>query len=424
MDLTATAPACTCLRRAATGPRDWGLAPQRSERPRDAREAAAALAAIAVAGEKAWVAGSASRLAACPPVPAAAVVVESGGIAGIVAYEPADQTLTVRAGTPLEEVHSLLEPDGLEIPGAHFGLADGTVGGMVATDLADGRRGRAGALRDRLLGMTVAGPDGRVTRSGGRVVKNVAGYDLMRLHAGAHGAFGLIAEVTLRLAPRPEAHAPFERVLDDAVAAAGAAWRIAREAPALGLVGFVSHGTGPGRVVWVHEGDREWVDEGTRWSAAAFGAPLDTDAAEHQAAVEARLRLHALEHVCPGRTNVLVRGSLLPSRLPDLARRLTGLALPAMGGHAQSGAAFARIDLQAPDGRATLGTVTRTIEELGGAWKVAGAWTPDDGPAGADGVIAPWGGIETPWDLYGRLKDAFDPARSLGPLAYAIGRPG
>jgi len=421
VDLTATAPGCACLRRTAASPRDWGLAPSRSERPRDAREAAAALAAIAAAGEKAWIAGSASRLAACPPVPRAAVVVESAGIAGIVAYEPADQTLTVRAGTPLEEVHTLLAGDGLEIPGAHFGLADGTVGGMVATDLADARRGRAGALRDRLLGMTVAGPDGRVTRSGGRVVKNVAGYDLMRLHAGAHGAFGLVAEVTLRLAPRPEAHAPFERVVGDAAAAADAAWRIAREAPALGLVAFVAHGAGEGRLVWVHEGDREWVDEGARWSAQAFGAPRAGDAADHQAPVEARLRLLALEHVCPERANVLVRGSLLPSRLPDLARRLAGLALPSLGGHAGSGAAFARLDLSAPDGRATLGAVTRAIEDLGGAWKVAGAWTPDDGPAGADGVVAPWGGIATPWDLYARLKDAFDPTRALGPPAYAIG---
>ena len=69
------------------------------------------------------------------------------------------------------------------------------------------------------------------------MVKNVAGYDLMRLHAGAHGAFGFITEVTLRLSPRPEAHAPFERAFDDARRAADAAWRIAREAPALGLVG-------------------------------------------------------------------------------------------------------------------------------------------------------------------------------------------
>jgi glycolate oxidase FAD binding subunit len=421
LDLTARAPACGCLGRTAGAPGDWGLVALRSERPRDARAAAAALAAVSAAGEAAWIVGSASRLAACPPVPAAAVVIETSGIRGVVAYEPADQTLTVRAGTPLEEVHALLAGDGLELPGAHFGLADGTVGGMVATDLADARRGRAGALRDRLLGMTVAGPDGKVTRSGGRVVKNVAGYDLMRLHGGAHGAFGLVAEVTLRLAPRPEAHAPFERGLDGVAAAADAAWRIAREAPALGLVGFSTLGGRGARLTWVHEGDREWVAAGARWSTDTFGAAGAGDDPDHHAPVEARLRLLALEHVCPRRNNVLVRGSLLPSRLPELARRLAGLALPALGGHAMTGAAFARIDLGAPDGPVILGAVTQAIEELGGAWKVAGAWTPADGPPGRDGVPAPWGGIATPWDLYARLKDAFDPARALGPAVYAAG---
>lgn len=418
MDLSgpALAPTCSCLSRRTSAPADWGLAATRLERPADAREAAAVLKSAAAAGEATWIAGSASRLAACPPVPRAAVVVATGRMAGIVAYEPQDQTLTVRAGTSLEDVHALLAEDGLELPGAHFGLADGTVGGLVATDLVDARRGRAGAVRDRLLGMTVAGPDGTVTKSGGRVVKNVAGYDLMRLHAGAHGALGLVAEVTLRLAPRPEAHAPFERALDDAPAAAATAWRIAREAPALGLVAFSAVPGAPAWLTWVHEGDHEWIAEGSRWSTAAFGAPRAQDAAEHPGAVEARLRLKALEHVCPERRNVLVRGSLLPSRLPDLVRRLAGLALPMLGGHAMTGAAFARIDLAAADGRATLGAVTRAIEELGGAWKIAGAWTPADGPAGE--AVAPWGGIETPWPLYARLKDAFDPARVLGPAVY------
>jgi glycolate oxidase FAD binding subunit len=271
--------------------------------------------------------------------------------------------------------------------------------------------------------MTVAGPDGAVTKSGGRVVKNVAGYDLMRLHAGAHGAFGLITEVTLRLAPRPEAHAPFERPFADAVGAAEAAWRIAREAPSLGLVGWSAQPGGGGRVTWVHEGDREWIEEGGRWSTAAFGTPGVGDEAAHDGAIEARLRLKALEHVCPERTNVLVPGSLLPSQLPAWARRLAGLALPFVGGHGLTGAAFARLDLDAPDGPATLGAVTRAIEECGGAWRILGDWRGSDGPAPRDGgPAAPWGGIETPWLLYGRLKDAFDPGRLLGPAIYA-GRP-
>ncbi len=409
MDLT-SAPSCGCLARTVSKPSTWGLSPLRVERPVEAKHAAAALAAAQAAGEETWITGTSSRLGAAPPVPAAAVVIETAGLAGIVAYERDDQTLTVRAGTRLEEVHALLAEEGLELAGAHFGLADGTVGGLVATDLADARRGRVGALRDRILGMTVATADGRVTKSGGRVVKNVAGYDLMRLHAGAHGAFGFITEVTLRLSPRPEAHAPFERAFDDARRAADEAWRIAREAPALGLVAWTARPGEPALVAWVHEGDREQVEDGARWSAAAHGEPHPGDAPDHQAPVTARLRMNALEHVCPERTNLLVRASLLPSRIPALAHRLEGLGLPFLGAFAMQGAAFARIDRASVDGAATVGAVTRAIEDLGGAWRIQGAWTAADGPA--------WGGFAVPHDLYARLKAVFDPAGVLGPALF------
>ena len=119
--------------------------------------------------------------------------------------------LTVKGGTPLEEIHALLATRGLELPASHFGLSSGTIGGAIASDLADARRGRHGPLRDRILGMEIATTDGRVSRSGGRVVKNVSGYAVGRLVAGSYGALALVTEVTLRLAPQPEAHAAFER---------------------------------------------------------------------------------------------------------------------------------------------------------------------------------------------------------------------
>ncbi len=409
MDLT-SAPPCGCLGRTVSRPATWGLTPLRVERPVEAKHAADALARAAAAGEATWIVGSASRLGACPPVPREAVVVETAGLSGIVEYEPADQTITVRAGTRLEELHATLAEDGLELPGAHFGLADGTIGGMLATDLGDARRGRVGALRDRILGLRVATPDGRVTKSGGRVVKNVAGYDLMRLHAGAHGAFGFILEATLRLAPRPEAHAPFERGFDGVRRAADEAGRVAREAPALGLVAWTARPGEPAVVAWVHEGDLEQVDAGALWSGKVHGGPHPTDSADHQAPVAARLRMNALEHVCPERSNLLVRASLLPSRLPDFARRLEGLALPFLGAFVLQGTAFARVDRAAVDGAATLGAVTRAVEDLGGAWRVQGAWSDADGP--------PWGGFDVPHALYARLKAAFDPAGVLGPTVY------
>lgn len=408
----AIVPACGCLTRPHTGSRDWGLSPLRTERPTDAGETARLLAACAWAGESVWPVGTASRLAALPPVPDEAVVLQTSGLSGIVAFEPADLTLTVRAGTLLEEIHSTLDERGLEIPAGHFGLAGGTVGGAIATDLADARRGAFGPLRDRILGMQIATTDGRVSRSGGRVVKNVTGYDVGRLMAGSCGALAVITEVTLRLAPRPESHAPFERTYVDPVAAATEGLRVAREAPALGLLAVVVAGRSV-RLLWVHEGDRDWVDAGTRWSTGFFGGARDHDSAEHPTPVEGRLLLNALEHVCPARGNLLVRGNVRPSRLPALLGALRARGAPFLGAHLLAGAILVRIDV----GSGLLAGITTEIERAGGTWRVQGAWTPADGPGRGE---APWGGIETPWPLYSRLKAAFDPARVLGPSVFAL----
>ncbi|MEP7028262.1 MAG: FAD-binding protein, partial [Candidatus Eisenbacteria bacterium] len=341
MDLTPALapPACGCLKRMAAGPADWGFVPTCTETPRTAAEAARLLFEAAQAGTPQWIVGSASRLAACPPTPRSAVALSTAGLAGIVAYEPADLTLTARAGTSLEAVHELLADDGLELPASHFGLADGTLGGALATNLSDARRASSGPLRDRVLGMEIATSAGTVSRSGGRVVKNVAGYDVGRLISGSHGGLALVTEVTLRLSPRPEAHAPFTRAFGSAHEAAGHAFTIAREAPALGFASVV--GSGPAaRLAWVHEGDIEAVDEGRRWSEAHYGAAHESDAPDHPAPVEARLALKALEHVCPERTNVLLRAGVRPSRVADLLATLGELGPTFVGAHVGSGAVF------------------------------------------------------------------------------------
>jgi len=136
--------------------------------------------------------GGASRLAACPPLPTEAAIVATHGLSEVVAFEPGDLTLTVQGGVQIARVHEVLHDHGLELPGSHFGFGGGTIGGALASGLADARRGRGGPLRDRVLGMEIATSDGRVTKSGGRVVKNVAGYDVGRLIAGSHGALALI----------------------------------------------------------------------------------------------------------------------------------------------------------------------------------------------------------------------------------------
>lgn len=416
MDLKPFAPPpCGCLKRIASGPSDWGLVPTRTESPRSAADAARLLAEGARAGSPQWIVGSASRLAACPPVPRSAVALSTQGLAGIVAYEPADLTLTARAGTRLEVVHELLGADRLELAASHFGLDGGTIGGAVATNLSDARRASAGPLRDRILGMEIATSDGKVTRSGGRVVKNVAGYDVGRLVSGSCGGLALVTEVTLRLSPMPEAHAPFERSFAGAPEAARHAFVLAREAPALGFVSVVAH-AGEARLIWVHEGDLEAVEDGVRWSASRHGDARESDKDDHPAPVEARIALKALEHVCPERTNVLLRAGVRPSRVADLLAVLGELGPTFLGAHVAQGAVFARFELSEKSSAPWARRACLAVEDAGGWWRWQGAWRQEDGPA-----PEPWGGIETPWPLYARIKQAFDPGGLLGPAVWGRG---
>lgn len=130
---------------------------------------------------------------------------------GVVSYDPTELVVVVRAGTPIETLQAVLAEKGqmlaFDPPQFSGPRGRGTVGGMVATGLSGPRRLQAGACRDFILGLTVLNADGQLLRYGGTVMKNVAGYDLSRLHAGALGSLGLILDVSLKVLPRPAASA-------------------------------------------------------------------------------------------------------------------------------------------------------------------------------------------------------------------------
>ena len=142
------------------------------------------------------------------------------GYRGIVAYEPTELYLTARCGTPLAEVEALLAENGqmLAFEPPHFGAA--TVGGCVAAGLCGPRRQQAGAVRDFMLGVKLVDGAARVLDFGGQVMKNVAGYDVSRLLAGSLGTLGVLAEVTLKVLPRPVAERTLVFALDEAEAIA------------------------------------------------------------------------------------------------------------------------------------------------------------------------------------------------------------
>lgn len=150
----------------------------------------------------------------------AEAVLDCSGHQGLVAYEPTELAITVRAGTPLAAVEALLQANGQQFPfePPNFG-PNATVGGMVAAGLSGPRRPYAASVRDAVLGVRLVNGQGKALDFGGRVMKNVAGYDLSRLMAGSLGVLGLLLEVSLKVAPIPVGQMTLvrEQSIDDAL---------------------------------------------------------------------------------------------------------------------------------------------------------------------------------------------------------------
>jgi len=142
---------------------------------------------------------------------------EMAGYAGIVAYEPRELVLTVRAGTRLADIEAALAAEGqmLAFEPPRFGAA-ATIGGTVACNLSGPRRPYAGAVRDFVLGARIVNGKGEDLSFGGRVIKNVAGYDVSRLMAGALGTLGVLTELSFKVLPRPPAQATLAFEMDEA----------------------------------------------------------------------------------------------------------------------------------------------------------------------------------------------------------------
>ncbi|MFZ3582972.1 FAD-binding protein [Loktanella sp. DJP18] len=152
----------------------------------------------------------------------------TSGLSGITLYEPGALTLVVKAGTPLAEVEAALAAEGQRLAFEPSDLrtlmgSDGTptIGGVVATNASGPRRIQVGASRDHLLGVRFVDGSGHIVKNGGRVMKNVTGYDLVKLMAGSHGTLGVMTEVSLKVLPIPQATATVHVAgLDDAQAVA------------------------------------------------------------------------------------------------------------------------------------------------------------------------------------------------------------
>jgi len=167
-------------------------------------------------------------------------VLRTTGLNGIDLYEPGALTLVAKAGTPLAEIEKTLAAEGQRLafePMDHRGVlgttGEPTVGGMVAANVSGPRRIQVGACRDSLLGVKFVDGSGQLISNGGRVMKNVTGYDLVKLMAGSYGTLGVLSEVALKVLPMPETEqtlilhdTPTAQAIDAMSSALGSPWEV------------------------------------------------------------------------------------------------------------------------------------------------------------------------------------------------------
>ena len=200
--------------------------------PESEEEAAAIVRDAAARGQKYDITGGRARAGLGRPRRRGANL-STARLSGIVFYEPAEMVIALRAGTPVAEVEKLLAARGQMLPfepmdhrPLYAAGGEPTIGGIVAGNISGPRRISAGAARDSLIGVRIVNGRGEAIKSGGRVMKNVTGLDLVKLVCGAHGTLGLVTEATFKLLPKPEREATVViRRLDDksAIAAMTAA---------------------------------------------------------------------------------------------------------------------------------------------------------------------------------------------------------
>jgi glycolate oxidase FAD binding subunit len=208
-------------------------------KPNSIEELAAELAAAASRKERIHLGGNFSKTKMAGPVEESGVTISTASLNRVIQYEPRDLTISVEAGIRYSEVTRVLAEHGQMIPLDPPFASDSTIGGIVAANLSGPRRRLYGTARDMVIGMTFATLEGKLIRTGGMVVKNVAGLDMGKLMIGSFGTLAAIAVVNFRLHPAPVATRTFARsfgVIPDLLKARDAVLRSVLQPMAIDIV--------------------------------------------------------------------------------------------------------------------------------------------------------------------------------------------
>ncbi len=406
-----------------------GVAPRLVCKPSTPEEMATALASCNRAGAAVipWGGGTQQRLGMVPR--RADVVLVTNRLNRILEYEPADLTVTVEAGLPLVTLQEALARNGQWFPVDPPVSEAATIGGLVATNVNGPRRIKNGGLRDLVIGTRTANVDGTVTKAGGHVVKNVTGYDLNKAHIGSLGTLGILAEISLKIAPRPVLERSWFGIFPTAEAASNAVAALLRLPASPSALDILNHRAARSAGLSVTPG--QWA---LLACAAGFEQTVDRYLAEFEAAAksagavtsEAMSERTATELWTTYRTTVAALRWSLPEALtcriavpPAETGRLCALAdavgeEPVVWSHAW-GAVFWSI----PAG-GSLGEQRPALELRRAAEGAEGALVVENWPANLAGIEV-WGSPSGPLAIMQAIKRQYDPNETLNPGRYVGG---
>jgi glycolate oxidase FAD binding subunit len=397
-----------------------GVPVGRVARPGSVEEASQVLRAAADDGLAVAFAGGGSKLGLGNPPERVDLLVSTGRLDHVLEHAAGDLVVRAQAGVRLADLQTALAPAGqwlaLDPPEPRA-----TVGGVVAANASGPRRLRYGTVRDLIIGITVVLADGTVARAGGKVVKNVAGYDLAKLFCGSLGTLGMVAEVIFRLHPVPAATSVVTLQVDTPTQLGQAVRRLLRsplEPSAIELT--VDEWGWPGRLTVVFEGIRPGVEAQAAAAAgllgpvgeAAVAGPGRTAAALSQlGALPFEKAEYALKATCP------------PAELPGVLAELVGGGRQRWGGpvsaHAGTGVLWLAsghregdLPADSPEMPRVVRAITEARERVaarGGSLVVVKA------PPELKRAVDVWGPATDALGLMRRVKERFDPDRRLSP---------
>ena len=420
------AEACGQVRPATPADAAAGVTPSWVASPASVAEASAVMRAAAGLDLAVLPRGTGTRLAWGAPPRRCDLVVDTLRLDKVLEHEAGDLVTRVQAGVTIDQLASVVGVAGqqlaLDLPAPGDGGGRGTVGGVLATGVAGPRRLRYGTPRDLAIGITVVLADGTVAHSGGKVVKNVAGYDLGKLFAGSYGTLGLITELAFRLHPVPGAASYVTFDCDGAAAAQQVMTAAAGSplAPSAAEIDRLARG-GPLRAAILVEGDPEGVPE----RAAQLRDLLGPGAV-----------VSAVPPPWWGRSAVaaadatLVRISFWAGELAAVIEALDAAAAaagidPAIGGAAAAGVLYAAIPgAAAPAAVAGFVSALRAMPSLGPAGRdgppARGSVVVLHAPPAVRDAVDVWGPVPAA-GLMRALKDQFDPGHRMAPGRFAGG---